>query len=165
MRSVKGFKLISQQLSFGFLEDFTSLKWFEWDDVSSNPSWKKFKNGIWLITIPVPIVCVFQGCVISSCWYFAQAVLRILITACLISLFFERWLSAALLWSAGDRRRHVFYFGNRAALGRNLNRLFFGRGGAGSGERGGDHLMSRRTEAKGASFVIGNPKKKSLQKN
>ena len=26
-KSVKGCKLISQQLSFGFLEDFTSLKW------------------------------------------------------------------------------------------------------------------------------------------
>ena len=100
MRSVKGFKLISQQLSFGFLEDFTSLKWFEWDDVSANPSWKnKNKNGISLITTPVPIVCVFQGCVISSCWYFAQALLRILITACLISRFFERWA----LWSRADK--------------------------------------------------------------
>ena len=59
---------------------------------------KKIKNGISLITIPVPIVCVFQGCVISSCWYFAQALLRILITACLISLFFERWLSAKIRW-------------------------------------------------------------------
>ena len=50
------------------------------------------------------------------------------------------------LWSAGDRRRHVFYFGNRAALGRNLNRLFFRWGGAGDGGRGGDHSIFRRTE-------------------
>ena len=96
-----------------------------------------------LITIPVPIVCVFQGCVISSCWYFAQALLRILITACLISLFFSAdWA----LWSAGDRRRHVFYFGNRAALGRNLNRLFFSVGRSGGAGRGADHLIFRRTE-------------------
>ena len=97
---------------------------------------KKFKNGISLITIPVPIVCVFQGCVISSCWYFAQALLRILITACLISLFF--FSADWALWSAGDRRRHVFYFGNRAALGRNLNRLLFRwgeAGGRGSGRK------------------------------
>ena len=73
---------------------------------------KKFKNGISLITIPVPIVCVFQGCVISSCWYFAQALLRILITACLISLFFlaliERYdpleIAAAMFFISATER-------------------------------------------------------------
>ena len=39
-----------------------------------------------------------------------------------------------------------FYFGNRAALGRNLIRLFFRWGGAGDGGRGGDDLIFGRTE-------------------
>ena len=133
--------------------------WVRWCLLKSIMSFmtNQVKNGISLITIPVPIVCVFQGCVISSCWYFAQALLRILITACLISLFFSAdWA----LWSAGDRRRHVFYFGNRAALGRNLNRLFFRWGGAGDGGRGGDQLIFRRTE--GGIILNWEPKKEII---
>ena len=136
MRSVKGFKLISQQLiklwSFRRLH-LTQMIWVRWCLLKSIMK-KKFKNGISLITIPVPIVCVFQGCVISSCWYFAQALLRILITACLISLFFERWV----LWSAGDRRRrrrHVFFI---SATERPWEGIW--------GGRGGDLLIFRRTE-------------------
>ena len=124
---------------------------------------KKFKNGISLITIPVPIVWVFQGCVISSCWYFAQALLRILITACLyISLFF--WSADWALWSAGDRRRHVFLI---SATERPWEGIwmdyFFAREEQGTG--GGEGITWFLGKQKGASFVIGNPKKKSLQKN
>ena len=97
---------------------------------------KKFKNGISLITIPVPIVCVFQGCVISSCWYFAQALLRILITACLISLFFlaliERYdpleIAAAMFFISATERPWEGIW----------NDYFFGgekRGGRGSGRK------------------------------
>ena len=90
---------------------------------------KKFKNGISLITIPVPIVCVFQGCVISSCWYFAQALLRILITACFRSLFFVRYdpleIAAAMFFISATERP-------------------WERGGGGG--RGENHLIFRRTE-------------------
>ena len=121
-----------------------------WRDVSSNRSWVswqiKFKNGILLITIPVPIVCVFQGCVISSCWYFAQALLRILITACFRSLFFVRYdpleIAAAMFFISATERP-------------------WERGGVGGGAR----ITWFLGEQKGASFVIGNPKKKSLKKN
>ena len=93
---------------------------------------KKFKNGISLITIPVPIVCVFQGCVISSCWYFAQALLRILITASLISLFF--WaLSVMMRWRSAPPP--CFFI---SATERPWEGIW--------GGRGGDHLIFRRTE-------------------
>ena len=98
---------------------------------------EKFKNGISLITVPVPIVCVFQGCVISSCWYFAQALLRKLITACLISLFF--FSADWALWSAGDRRRRGFLFRQPSGPGKEFESTIFSVGrsggrGAGGGE-------------------------------
>ena len=116
---------------------------------------KKFKNGISLITIPVPIVCVFQGCVISSCWYFAQALLRILITACLISLFFlaliERYdpleIAAAMFFiSATERPWEGIWID-----------YFFGGEERGTG--GGEGISWFLGEQKGASLLIGNPKR------
>ena len=119
--------------------------WVRWCLLKSIMSFmtNQVKNGISLITIPVPIVCVFQGSVVSCCWYFAQVLLRILITAPL-ALYL---LFLCALWSSGDRcRRHVFYFSNRAALGRNLH-FFGGRmGREWDREGGGDHLTFRRTE-------------------
>ena len=120
------------------------------------------KNGISLITIPVPIVCVFKGCVISSCWYFAQVLLTILITACPISTFF------CALWSTEDRcRRHVFLF--QQPSGPEKKFAFFWRAdgermGSGWGGAGGYHLTFRRTE--GVITRNWEPlKKKSLKKN
>ena len=96
---------------------------------------KKFKNGISLITIPVPIVCVFQGCVISSCWYFAQALLRILITACFRSLF----LCAMIRWRLPTT---CFLFQQPSGPGKKFESNPF-LGGLGVG---GNHLIFRRTE-------------------
>ena len=121
------------------------------------------KNGISLITIPVPIVCVFQVCVISSCWYSPK-------------FFFEYGLHYIyFFWVRYDPREiaaaaNFFYFSNRAALGRNLNRphsflLACGWGGNGMEVAGGGGTSWFLGEQKGASFVIANPKKKSVKKN
>ena len=142
--------------------------WVRWCLLKSIMSFmtNQVKNGISLITIPVPIVCVFQGCVVSSCWYFAQVLLRILITAPL-ALYL---LFLCALWSSGDRcRRHVFYFSNRAALGRNLHFLGgrMGSGWGADGERmgsgwgGGGVITWLLGEQKGSSLVIGNPSKRN----
>ena len=115
----------------------------------------QFKNRISLITIPVPIVCVFHGCVISSCWYFAQALLRIHITACFRSLFFVRYIfnvrwrlpPPCFVISATERPWEEVW----------IDPFLRGWGWAG--------ITWFLGEQNGASFVIGNPKTKSLKKN
>ena len=130
--------------------------WVRWCPLKSIMSFmtNEVKNGISLITIPVPIVCVFKGCVISRCWYFAQVLLTILITACPISTFF---LCAMIHWRSLPPPC-FFYFSNRAALGRNLH--FFG-GRMGSGWGGGGVITWLLGEQKGSSLVIGNPSKRN----
>ena len=100
------------------------------------------KNGISLITIPVPIVCVFQGCVVSNT---TQVLLRILITACPIFTFF---VCAMIQWRSlpppcflfqqpsSPGKKFAFFFWRES--GRWMGRDWDGGGG---GEGGGGESL------------------------